>query len=90
MAGEFWLIEEQFERLTSLLLPDTPGVARVDDRLVISDIVHVLVSGGHWVEAQACYGPRQTLYAAECGRQRRACGSRPSRDWPLRLVREPS
>ncbi|WP_229839352.1 IS5 family transposase [Sphingomonas glacialis] len=38
------------------------GVARVDDRRVISGIIHVVKSGGRWVDAPACYGPRKTLY----------------------------
>ena len=29
---------------------------------VISGIVHVLKSGGRWVDAPDCYGPRKTLY----------------------------
>ena len=62
MASEFWLSEEQFGRLAPLLPTDTRGVARVDDRRVISGIVHVLMSGGRWVDAPACYGPKKTLY----------------------------
>jgi transposase len=29
---------------------------------VISGITHVLKSGGRWVDAPACYGPKKTLY----------------------------
>lgn len=61
MAGEFWLSEEQFERLRPLLPSDTRGVARVDDRRVISGIVHVLISGSRWSDAPECYGLRKTL-----------------------------
>ena len=60
--AEFWLSEEQFARLTPLLPTDTRGVPRVDDRRVISGIVHVLMSGGRWADAPVCYGPRKTLY----------------------------
>jgi transposase len=35
---------------------------RVDDRRVISGIVHVLRSGCRWADAPAFYGPRKTLY----------------------------
>lgn len=35
---------------------------RVDDRRVISGIVHVLKSGGRWVDSPDVYGPRKTLY----------------------------
>lgn len=58
----FWLSEEQFARLRPLLPSDTRGVARVDDRRVISGIVHVLQSGCRWRDAPACYGPYKTLY----------------------------
>jgi transposase len=60
--SEFWLSEEQFERLRPFLPDKVCGVARVDDRRVISGIIHVLKSGGRWVDAPACYGPRKTLY----------------------------
>ncbi len=58
----FWLTEDQFERLEVLLPTDTRGKPRVDDRRVISGIVHVLKCGGRWVDAPATYGPRKTLY----------------------------
>jgi transposase len=41
---------------------DTRGKARVDDRRVISGIVHVLKSGGRWIDAPPDYGPKKTLY----------------------------
>ncbi|TPW27726.1 IS5 family transposase [Pararhizobium mangrovi] len=62
MEDAFWLTEEQFAELAPLLPNDTRGVARVDDRRVISGIVHVLKSGCRWKDAPACYGPRKTLY----------------------------
>ncbi len=58
----FWIDEEQFARLEPLLPNDTRGVPRVDDRRVISGIVHVLKSGGRWADAPDVYGPRKTLY----------------------------
>ena len=58
----FWLNEAEFARLEPLLPTDTRGVPRVDDRRVISGIVHVLKSGGRWADAPAVYGPRKTLY----------------------------
>jgi len=62
MADVFWLSQAQFERLEPLLPKDTRGVARVDDRRVISGIVHVLMSGGRGAAAPPVYGPRKTLY----------------------------
>ena len=58
----FWLSQEQFARLRPLLPSDTRGVPRVDDRRVISGIIHVLQSGCRWRDAPACYGPYKTLY----------------------------
>jgi transposase len=58
----FWLSDEQFGRLAPLLPRDTRGVPRVDDRRVISGIVHVLKSGGRWADAPPVYGPKKTLY----------------------------
>lgn len=58
----FWLTEEQFTRLEPHLPTDTRGKARVDDRRVISGIVHVLKSGCRWADAPLAYGPRKTLY----------------------------
>lgn len=58
----FGLMDAQFARLEPLLPTDTRGVARVDDRRVTSGIVHVLKSGGRWVDAPDIYGPRKTLY----------------------------
>jgi transposase len=62
MDDIFWLSDAQFARLEPLLPTDTRGVARVDDRRVISGIIHVLKSGGRWVDAPTVYGPRKTLY----------------------------
>jgi transposase len=62
MADFFWLSEGQFARLAPLLPTDTRGVPRVDDRRVISGIVHVLKSGGRWADAPPIYGPKKTLY----------------------------
>lgn len=58
----FWLSDEQFARISPHLPQNTRGKPRVDDRRVISGIVHVLKSGGRWVDAPAAYGPRKTLY----------------------------
>ena len=58
----FWLTEGQFARLKPLLPDKVRGVPRVDDRRVISGIVHVLKSGCRWVDAPPHYGPKKTLY----------------------------
>lgn len=58
----FWLSDRQFAGLEPHLPSDTRGKPRVDDRRVISGIVHVLKSGCRWIDAPATYGPRKTLY----------------------------
>lgn len=58
----FWLTDEQFAKLRPHLPIDTRGKPRVDDRRVISGIIHVIKSGGRWVDAPSVYGPRKTLY----------------------------
>jgi transposase len=58
----FWLTDAQFAKIAPHLPTGTRGKARVDDRRVISGIIHVLKSGGRWVDAPAVYGPRKTLY----------------------------
>jgi transposase len=56
------LDDRQRARL-QLVLPNKPrGVPRIDDRQVISGIVHVLQSGCRWKDAPALYGPPKTLY----------------------------
>jgi transposase len=62
MTDVYWLGEDRFARLVPLLPDDTRGVARVDDRRVISGIIHVLRSGCRWKDAPAVYGPHKTLY----------------------------
>lgn len=61
-SGPVWLTEQQFSKIEPHLPADTRGKARVDDRRVISGIVHVLKSGGRWIDAPAEYGPKKTLY----------------------------
>ena len=62
MSDYSWLSDEQFRRLAPLLPNKSRGVPRVDDRRVISGIVHVLKSGGRWADAPSVYGPKKTLY----------------------------
>lgn len=62
MRDGFWLTAAQFARLLPLLPNDTRGMPRVDDRRVISGIIHVLQSGCRWKDAPRRYGPHKTLY----------------------------
>ena len=61
-ADQFWLSDEQFAKIEQHLPGDTRGRERVDDRRVISGIIHVLKSGGRWIDAPPDHGPRKTLY----------------------------
>ena len=61
--AELWLTDEQFAKIAPHLPTDTRRKERVDDRRVISGIIHVLKSGGRWTDApREVYGPRKTLY----------------------------
>lgn len=62
MSDLFWFSDTQWERIAPLLPSNTRGLKRVDDRRVLSGIVHVLRTGGRWADAPAAYGPKKTLY----------------------------
>jgi transposase len=62
MAGEFWFSEAQWAVIEPLLPKGQPGARRVDDRRVLSGIVHVLRSGCRWQDCPAVYGPPTTVY----------------------------
>jgi transposase len=63
MADFFWFSEEQWSRIAPLLPNDVRGMKRVDDRRVLSGIVHALQSGGRWGDCpEHVYGPKKTLY----------------------------
>ena len=61
MADLFWLTKTQIERI-SRYFPLSHGVPRVDDRRVVSGIIHVIRNGLRWRDAPAEYGPHKTLY----------------------------
>lgn len=62
MAGEFWLSDRGWAAVEPLLPKNQPGARRVDDRRVISGVVHVLKSGCRWKDCPAVYGPPTTIY----------------------------
>lgn len=62
MSDLFWFSDAQWARIEPLLPSNTRGLKRVDDRRVLSGIVHVIRSGGRWVDAPTDYGPKKTLY----------------------------
>ena len=58
----FWLSDAQWARIEPHLPRDVRGVERVDDRRVISGVVHVLKSGCRWCDCPQAYGPPTTIY----------------------------
>ena len=57
----FLLTTAQMRRL-SPHFPLSHGIARVDDRRVLSGIIYVIRNGLQWRDAPTAYGPHKTLY----------------------------
>jgi transposase len=62
----FWLSDEQWARIEPYLPTDVRGVARKDDRRVISGIVHVLKSGCRWCDCPPDMALRRRSITALC------------------------
>ncbi len=62
MAREFWLSDRQWAATEPLPPTNQPGARRVDDRRVISGIVHMLRNGGRWRGCPRRYGPPTTIH----------------------------
>jgi transposase len=62
MSSEFNLNDDQWAAIAPLLPTNQPGARRVDDRRVLSGIIHVLRSGCRWQDTPAVYGPPTTVY----------------------------
>jgi len=62
MTREFWLDDRQWAAIEPLLPRNQPGARRVDDRRVLSGIIHVLKAGCRWRDCPAPYGPPTTIY----------------------------
>lgn len=62
MSDFFWFSDIQWARIEPLLPTDVRGKKRVDDRRVLSGIVHALRCGGRWADCADVYGPKKTLY----------------------------
>jgi transposase len=58
----FWLSDEAWGAIEPHLPKNQPGARRVDDRRVISGILHVLKVGCRWCDCPAEYGPPTTVY----------------------------
>ena len=62
MARLFWLSDEAWAKIDPHLPHGKPGKPRVDDRRVLSGILHVLKVGCRWRDVPAEYGPATTVY----------------------------
>jgi transposase len=58
----FWLSDAAWAAIEPHLPQNQPGARRVDDRRVISGIVHMLKCGGRWADCPRDYGPSTTVY----------------------------
>jgi len=58
----FWLSDEEWTRIAPYLPQGRRGARRVDDRRVISGIIHMLKTGARWRDCPAEYGPYTTIY----------------------------
>ena len=58
----YWLSDAEWQRLEPLLPRGRRGAHRVDDRRVISGIMHMLRSGARWRDCPPEYGPYTTIY----------------------------
>jgi len=56
------LSDRQWAVIDPLLPKNQPGAHRVDDRRVISGIIHMLKVGCRWQDCPAVYGPSTTIY----------------------------
>ncbi len=62
MADVFWLSDDQWAVVGRFMPTNQPGARRVDDRRVVSGILHMLRTGGRWRDVPAEYGPATTVY----------------------------
>jgi transposase len=62
MSDFFWFTDTQWARIDRLLPADVRGKKRVDDRRVLSGIVHALRCGERRADRADLYGPKKTLY----------------------------
>ena len=58
----YWLSDEEWAALQPWLPTGRKGARRVDDRRVISGIVHMLKTGARWRDCPPEYGPYTTVY----------------------------
>jgi transposase len=58
----YWLSDADWKRIEPLMPHGRRGAHRVDDRRIISGIIHMLRSGARWRDCPPNYGPYTTVY----------------------------
>ena len=58
----YWLSDAEWKRIEPLMPRGRRGAHRVDDRRVISGIMHMLRCGARWRDCPPEYGPYTTIY----------------------------
>lgn len=61
MSDLFYLTDTQMEKIEQYF-PKSRGIPRVDDRMVLSGIIHVLKNGLKWSHLPEGYGSHKTVY----------------------------
>jgi transposase len=83
MENLFWLSDRQM-RLIEPYFPLSHGVGRIDDRRVISGIIHVIRNGLRWCDAPKDMArTRHSIIASSAG-VGLVCSTRYSRRWHRR------
>jgi len=62
ISDNLWLTDREWAALERHLPQNRPGARRVDDRRIISGILHVLRTGCRWRDCPPVYGPASTIY----------------------------
>src|ERR1700683_528774 len=60
--GDLFLLSQAQMRRIAGYFPLSHGIARVDDRRIVSAIVFVIKNGLRWRDAPPDYGPHKTIY----------------------------
>ncbi len=58
----YWLSDLEWSAIEPHLPRGRSGAHRVDDRRIVSGIVHMLRSGARWRDCPSIYGPYTTVY----------------------------
>jgi putative transposase len=80
MTDLFLLSQAQMRRIEGYF-PLSHGIARVDDRRIVSAIVFVIKNGLRWRDAPPEYGPHKTIYNRFIRWSRLGCSTRFSQHW---------